>query len=66
MSERFPDPLAGLSRRAFLERAAAMLALLSARDAGACEVPVTAAPWPSADGWEHRTVAQFPQPDRAR
>jgi hypothetical protein len=59
MSERFPDPLAGLSRRAFLERAAAMLALLSARDAGACEVPVTAAPWPSADGWEHRTVAHF-------
>ena len=28
-------------------------------DAHACDLPVTDAPWPSVDGWEHRTIAHF-------
>jgi len=58
-----PSPPASRSRRLFLERAAAgaagWLAGLAGPEAGACDVPVTSAPWPAADGWEHRTIAHF-------
>jgi hypothetical protein len=51
------------SRRLFLERTAAatagLLAGLPGPEAGACDVPVTGAPWPAVDGWEHRTIAHF-------
>ena len=49
-------------RRGFLARAAAGVAGLfagSATRAGACDVPVTGEPWPSVQGWEHRTLAHF-------
>jgi len=52
------------SRRLFLGRAAAGAAGLWAGPAvlalaGDCDVPITAAPWPSTDGWERRTVMHF-------
>lgn len=52
------------SRRWFLGRAAAGAAgictgLGLVERAVACEVPVTGRPWPSVDGWEHRTIMHF-------
>jgi hypothetical protein len=51
-------------RRRFLQQAAGggagLLAALCWPDAAhACEVPITGAPWPSVNGWEHRTIMHF-------
>lgn len=63
MLPRDPRDSRTSSRRRFLEQAvggaAFLLAGLTGTDARACDVPVTAAPWPSVDGWEHRTIAHF-------
>jgi hypothetical protein len=62
MRLRLWDGARGPSRRQFLERVAggaAGLLVGGTADAHACDVPVTGAPWPSVEGWEHRTIAHF-------
>jgi hypothetical protein len=53
----------GTSRRLFLQHAVlggtAAVSLGWADLAAACDVPVTGAPWPSVDGWQHRTILHF-------
>lgn len=57
MPERLPGPLGGTSRRGFLQRAASLLAALSASRPAAAAIATTEPP--PVDGWERRTIAHF-------